>query len=382
MLVAGVMSGTSVDGMDVALVHLEGHGAGLDWEIKAWRESPFPPGMRDLLLAMGEAESVRMDDIARMNVRLAQAYADAITDTVREADLNLSDLDLVGCHGQTVRHLPEDEPFCGGQVRATLQLGSGPTLANRVGAPVVTDFRAADMALGGQGAPLVPYVDQVLFGDASEHRVALNIGGISNVTVLPAGADFTTIVAFDTGPGNMVSDAICRRHLGIPYDRDGAVALSGTADEDLLVELLTIPYFAKQPPKSTGREAWGEAFITDFVRRADARSTPFADQVATAAALTSDSVVLALKNFASVVPHRMLVSGGGVHNRAILNRMAASLPGTAVESTAESGLHPDAKEAVAFAVLAHETVAGVPAGMPSVTGAKRSAILGSVSYPA
>lgn len=382
MLVAGVMSGTSVDGVDVALVRLEGHGSAIAWRVEAWRSTPYPTAMQALLLAMGEAESVRMDDVARMHVRLAQAYADAIRGAVDHAGLSLADLDLAGCHGQTVRHLPEPAAFCGAEVRASLQLGSGSALANLVGTPVVSDFRAADMALDGQGAPLVPYVDWALLGHPTEHRAALNLGGIANVTALPAGADPAVVVAFDTGPGNMVSDALCRLHLGVPYDRGGEIARSGSVDEELLGEMLSDPWFSRRPPKSTGREAYGESFVADFVRRAEARSLAVRDQVATAAALTADSVTRALRDHVSVVPARVLVSGGGVHNRAIMDRMARALPDTRFGSTGEAGLDPDAKEAAAFAVLAHEAFAGVPAGMPSVTGARGAAVLGSISYPA
>ncbi len=382
MLVAGVMSGTSVDGVDVALVRLAGHGADMRWSVETWASTPFPEDMREMLLAMGESDRVRMDDVTRMHVRLAHAYADAVRDSLLRANASLSDLDLVGCHGQTVRHLPEASTFCGAEVRATLQLGSGPALANLLDTPVVSDFRAADMALGGQGAPLVPYVDWALLGDGAEPRAALNVGGIANVTAIPAGRGPDGVVAFDTGPGNMVSDALCRRHFGIPFDRGGQIALSGTVDEDLLAELLADPWFARRPPKSTGREAYGEAYVADIVRRAGARSLAPGDQVATAAALTADSVVRALRDFVPFRPARVLLSGGGVHNRALTDRMAAALPGVRFGSTAEVGLDPDAKEAVAFAVLAHETFAGVPTGMPSVTGARKTAILGSISYPA
>ena len=376
-LVAGIMSGTSVDGVDVALVRLEGHGPHLEWSVEAFASFPFREDLRDALLAMGEAETVRLDDLTRAHARLAHAYADAVLALSGGARP-----DLVGCHGQTVRHLPEPEPFCGEAVRATLQLGSGPVLANLVHAPVVSDFRAADMALGGQGAPLVPYVDWVLLGHEVEHRAALNVGGIANVTVIPAGADRDAVVAFDTGPGNMVVDALCRLHFDTSFDRGGEGALSGAPDEELLAELLAAPYFRRVPPKSTGREAYGEAYVSGFVRMAGERSLAAHDQVATATALTADSVVRALEGVAPGGVERVLVSGGGVHNRALMERLARGLSGCRIGSTSEVGLDPDAKEAVAFAVLAHEAAAGVAAGMPRVTGARSAAILGSVSHPA
>jgi len=376
------MSGTSVDGIDVALVRLAGSGPGMDWQVMAHDGHPFGPELRDRLLAMGEDPRVAVDDLARMQVRLAQVYADAIRTTLQRAGMD--GVDLVGCHGQTVRHLPDPVPWCGAPVAATLQLGSGSTLANLLGVPVVHDFRSADMALGGQGAPLVPYADCVLLGDPAEYRVALNLGGIGNLTVLPAGAGPESVTAFDTGPGNMVSDALCVRLLGVPFDRDGAVAASGTPDEVLLGDLLADPWFRRPPPKSTGREVYGEAFVDRFLERASARGLAVEDQLATAAALTVDAVVQALQRFVRPVTpvHRVLVSGGGVRNRAMMARLATGLPGVRVGSTAEVGLDPDAKEAVAFAVLAHETFHRVPTGLPAVTGARRAAILGSLSFPA
>lgn len=383
-LVAGVMSGTSLDGIDVALVRLAGTGRDLRWSVAGHRSRPFPAVMADTLRAMADDVYVSVDDLTRMHVRLAHEYADAIQATLVEAGTDTTELALVGCHGQTIRHLPAPADCAGRTIRATLQLGSGPTLATRLGTPVVSDFRAADMAAGGEGAPLVPYADWALLSDAVEHRAALNIGGIANVTVLPAGAGPDQVAAFDTGPGNMVSDALCRRLLDCPYDEGGRIARSGSVDDVLLTELMRHPFLERTPPRSTGREEFGAGFVDAVLRRGTERGAQAADLVATAAALTADTVTGALERFVlpTVALSRILVSGGGLHNRAILDRMASRLSGVRFESTAGLGVDPDAKEAVAFAVLAHETEQRVPTGMPRVTGSEHATVQGSVSYPA
>lgn len=377
-VVAGCMSGTSVDGIDVAFVRLQGSGRDLDWEVLHRSETPFDGSVRERVLALCHAETVRVDDLARLHVRLAHEYAEAIRAASRVSGVWP---DAVGCHGQTVRHLPEPTFFDGKPVASTLQLGDASTLAALLGLPVVGDFRPADVALGGQGAPLVPYVDWALLTDARETRVALNIGGVANLTLLAAGGEADSVIAFDTGPGNMVSDALCTRFFERPYDADGAIARSGTVDERLLASLLEDDWFLRRPPKSTGREAFGSAYAQALADRGTTAGLSPRDLVATAAALTADSIASACSRFLEPSPDRILVSGGGARNPAMLDRLAGRLGGIPVESTAAVGLDPDAKEAVAFAVLAHETLAGVPTGMPRVTGASRSAILGKICLP-
>lgn len=377
-VVAGCMSGTSVDGIDVAFVRLQGSGRDLDWEVLHRSETPFDGNVRERVLALCHAETVRVDDLVRLHVRLAHEYAGAIREASRVSGVWP---DAVGCHGQTVRHLPEPRLFDGVPLASTLQLGDASTLAALLGLPVVGDFRPADVALGGQGAPLVPYVDWALLTDARETRVALNIGGVANLTLLAAGGGADAVIAFDTGPGNMVSDALCARFFGRPYDADGTIARSGTVDESLLASLLEDDWFQRPPPKSTGREAFGSAYAQALADRGSAAGLSPRDLVATAAALTADSIASACTRFLERSLDRILVSGGGARNPAMLDRLARRMGGVPVESTAVVGLDPDAKEAVAFAVLAHETLAGVATGMPRVTGASRSAILGKICLP-
>lgn len=265
-------------------------------------------------------------------------------------------------------------------MRSTLQLGCPATLATRLGAPVVSDFRAADLALGGQGAPLVPYLDDALFASDEETRGLLNLGGIANLTVLPRGAGPGAVLAFDTGPANMLVDALAQRLFERPYDESGRLAAQGVPDETLLARLLAEDYFQREPPKSTGREQFGAAYVAHLIA---AGPTDPHDLLATATALTARSVHDAYTRFiGSVHPlDRLIVSGGGAHNTVLMAMLAALFDPIPIETTAAYGLDPDAKEAVLFAVLAHEWANGVPTNVPSVTGASRPALLGSLTLP-
>ena len=380
--VVGLMSGTSLDGVDAALATVEGHGPSLSVTQEAFAHTPYPEALREHIHeAATNAASVQ--DVARLHVRLAHAYADAVDAVLAAADQPRDALDLVGCHGQTVQHLPEPADCAGEPVRASLQLGNPSTLANRIDVPVVGDFRAADLARGGQGAPLVPYFDYACFTDADEPRGLLNLGGIANLTVLPAGASRDAVRAFDTGPANMVLDALARRLFDDPMDRDGARAAQGTPDHDLLADLLSLDYFHREPPKSTGRTDFGPDFVDDLLGAAQSRGLSAKDTLATATLLSAGSVYQAYARY--IRPEqsieRVVVSGGGVHNDTLMHMLSDAFAPISVESIAEHGVDPDAKEALCFAVLAHETVHGVPTGLPSVTGAERAAVLGSVSIP-
>jgi anhydro-N-acetylmuramic acid kinase len=379
--VAGLMSGTSLDGIDAVVVRLAGHGRDLSVAQEAFVTVPFPPALDALVRRVAGAETVALADVARLHVRLASAYAEAVDTALDAAGLGRAALDLVGCHGQTVLHLPDAVDVAGASVRATLQLGSPATLAQHLGVPVVSDFRLADMALGGQGAPLVPYLDDALFADATETRLLLNLGGIANVSVLPAGAGPEAVRAFDTGPANMVIDACARHLLDRPYDPDGAYARRGQPAVDLLIELLATPYFEQPPPKSTGREQFGAAFVERLLEASAAQELSAEDTLATATALTAMSVYQAYARF--VRPETpadvVIASGGGVHNRTLMDALAHHFAPVPVRTLADYGLDPDAKEALCFAVLAHETASGVPTSLPAVTGATRPALLGTLA---
>ncbi|MEM1041867.1 MAG: anhydro-N-acetylmuramic acid kinase [Bacteroidota bacterium] len=374
-VVAGVMIGTSLDGIDVAIARIAGSGRGLEVDTLAVRHAPYPPALREALHRNVEAATSSVRDLAQLGALLGRLFAEAVADAATRAG---TPLDLVGSHGHTVHHVPVPERFAGHDgVASTLQLGDPPGMAARLGVPVVGDFRTADVALGGQGAPLVPYVDYALFGSPDEHRVLLNLGGIANVTILPAGGEPGDVTAFDTGPANMVLDALAARLFGETIDRDGQHAASGTADEALLADLLGDPYFHGPPPKSTGREQFGTAYVERLV----ARGLSPSDLLATATELTARSVAEALARFAPVAPEVVIASGGGIHNRELMRRLAEALGQVRVRTTADYGVEPDAKEALCFAVLAHEFANGVPTSLPSVTGASRPALLGALCLP-
>jgi anhydro-N-acetylmuramic acid kinase len=379
-LVAGLMSGTSLDGVDAAVVRLAGSGRALRLETLAFVSTPYDDALRDALARAVAVETSDVRLLSQLNVRLGHAFADAVEAALAAAGLKAEALDLVGSHGQTVHHVPDAEDCAGVLTRSTLQLGDAAVLAARLGVPVVADFRAADVALGGQGAPLVPYLDDALFASETETRGLLNLGGIANLTVLPAGAGPEAAYAFDTGPANVLVDALAQRLFGRRYDADGALAAAGTPDEALVERRLAEPYFQRAPPKSTGRELFDAAYVARLV--AEGPADPH-DLLATATTLTARSVHDACRRF--VAPRhrldRLVASGGGVHNRELLRQLAAAFAPVPVETTAAYGLDPDAKEAVLFDVLAHAWADGVPTSLPAVTGAARPALLGKLALP-
>jgi anhydro-N-acetylmuramic acid kinase len=381
--VVGLMSGTSLDGVDAALVELEGSGPDLTMEPEAFVHVPYPGALRNLIRQSTDPDSSSVQVLTRLDARLAETYAEAVDRVLAEANTDRNALDLVGSHGQTVCHLPEPADCAGARVRATLQLGNPSTLATRLNVPVVGDFRPADMALGGQGAPLVPYFDYVTFTDADEHRGLLNLGGIANLTVLPAGGTPDEVRAFDTGPANMVIDALADRLFDAPMDRDGQHAAAGTPDHDLLADLLEGPFFRREPPKSTGRDDFGADYVDRLLNASQSRGLSSEDTMATATLLTAASVYQAYAQY--VRPDQsidvLIASGGGVHNDTLLRMLRDAFAPISVRIASEYGVDGDAKEALCFAVLAHETVNGVPTNLPSVTGASARTILGSISVP-
>jgi len=352
VLVAGVMSGTSLDGIDVAIVEMPAV------RVRKFVSGRYPAKMRERLLAVSNA-TAHVGEISRLNYEVAELYAKAV--------LRAGKVDLIGCHGQTIYHE-------GG--RNTLQLGEAAVIAERTGTPVVSNFRARDIAAGGQGAPLVPFVDFRLFRHARRVRVALNIGGIGNITLIPAGGRAEDVIAFDTGPGNMVIDALAREASGgkLNYDRDGRIAATGEVDRALLDDLLRDAYYGRKPPKSAGREQYG----AEFVERMKRTGLPLRDLVATATALTAATIATGIRMVHSG-PADLIVSGGGSHNPGIMGLLAAFLPEATLATSSDFGVDADAKEAIAFAILAYETWRGRPSNVPSATGAKRSVLLGNVT---
>ena len=367
MIVAGVMSGTSLDGIDVAIVELRRERGRLRIEPLVFRAEPYPKLVREALLSVSNTMT-HTAAIARLHFLLGELYADAIKRASRKYKP-----ELVGLHGQTIFHEGAPVEFLGHRVASTFQIGEAAVVAERTGIRTISNFRERDIAAGGQGSPLVPYVDYLLFRDRREGRVALNIGGIANITVIPPRAAPEDVIAFDTGPGNMVMDALVR-HLTEAkqfYDRNGAIARRGNVHERLLKSMMQDPYLRETPPKSTGRERFGQQFVAGLI----ATGIPLEDLIATATEFTATSIARGIRDAASG-EYDVIASGGGVHNRWLMKRLAAHLHPMRLRTSADFGIDPDAKEAIAFAVLAFESASGRPANLPSATGARRAVVLG------
>ena len=386
MKVVGLMAGTSLDGIDAALVEIQRRRS-LRVKLLAFLTVPYTLKTRTLIQQASSPVTGTVDRVARLNFYLGELFAQAALQVIRRGRLTPEQVDLIGSHGQTLCHLPRSWRIGRYRLRATLQVAEPAVIAARTGIPVIADFRPADIAAAGQGAPLVPYVDFLLFRHPQHHRILLNLGGIANLTLLPAAVKtFTGVLASDTGPGNMVSDELVRRMtLGREnFDPRGRYAGRGEASPELLAELLRHPFFKKRPPKSTGREEFGAAFADQLVaRRRPRRRQDWLDLIATAAALTAHSVFLHYRRFyaAGFRADEVIVSGGGVHNAAIMKRLAELFHPARVRPCDELGLPADAKEAVAFAVLAFETWHGRPGNLPGATGARQRAVLGKLSWP-
>jgi anhydro-N-acetylmuramic acid kinase len=381
-LVIGLMSGTSADGVDAALVQIEGSARPIRLHLHAFHTFPFPSGMREAILAASDPQTGTVDLLCRLNVALGEVFAAAALEVSRRAGISISDVDLIGSHGQTVQHLPEPSSLGGYPICATLQLGEPSVIAERTGVMTVADFRPRDMAAGGEGAPLAPYVHHLLFGDGQRSRIVHNIGGISNVTVLPAGGELVDVLAFDTGPGNMPIDgAIGRLTRGQEvFDKDGVRAGRGHVHQPLVDELLAHPFLRRPPPKSTGREAFGAAFVDHVWARGGELGVVGDDLIATLSAFTVATIADAYRCF--ILPRyaavESILCGGGSRNPILTAWLRRELPEVAWRICDDFGISADALEAVIFAVLAHETVCGRSANVPTATGATRAVILGKV----
>jgi len=435
-LVVGLISGTSMDGIDAALVRITGPATQPRVRLLAFETSPYPEWLRERLLAIAGGGSTTAEEMSQLNTFLGACFAEAALRVCLNANVNPEKLFAIGSHGQTIYHSGSGSPDVFRRYRGfveahkkeiqakasslarkmarssryeigfspmslamvrkrfkvteflslhanTLQIGESALIAERTGTPVVADFRTADMAAGGQGAPLVPMVDYLLLHDARKGTVALNIGGIANFTVIPAAAKTEQVYGFDTGPGNMIVDGLVRHFTKgeKAYDAGGRWAAKGGVIEPLLDKMLRLPYFAQEPPKSAGREQFGQHFIQQyFLKRRGARPE---DLLRTATELTARTINGAVDSFVgSKFPiHRLIISGGGAHNRLLVARLAELLPKLRVYPSDKFGLNVDAKEAIAFAVLADRTMHGLPGNLPSVTGARHPVVLGKISRP-
>jgi anhydro-N-acetylmuramic acid kinase len=388
MNVAGIMSGTSADGIDVAIVRItpartQTRAARPTLTLIAHEGFPYPAALRRAVLAAMNAQTISTAELARLNWRLGLAYAESVRATLKKHRIKL---DLIGCHGQTLYHQARPAAYAGRAFSCTWQLGEPAAIASAIGVPVVSNFRPSDMFAGGQGAPLVSMLDYVLFADPKRGRILQNIGGIANLTAIPARATPAALVAFDTGPGNMIIDALTQTLFNKPFDRNGALAARGRILAPALKSALRHPFFRVPPPRTAGREQFGREFAASFLADCQKISRKPEDAIATATALTAASIARSYEHFVIPLmkPHAVdyIVSGGGARNRTLMSMLANRLEplGCHVSASAEFGLPVEAKEAAAFALLAWQTWHHLPGNVPAATGAARPAILGQVTY--
>jgi anhydro-N-acetylmuramic acid kinase len=386
MRVLGMMSGTSADGIDAVLVRIDGAPPALKMVFESHLHVEFRPQMRNAILRLANGEATTTAEISQLNFAVGEDFANAAAEACKRARIPLSKVDLIGSHGQTIYHQAAGSRFLGlGSVNSTLQVGEPSMIASMTGVPVIADFRPADMAAGGQGAPLVPFVDYQLYRSAHVGRVALNIGGIANVTVIPARAKPEDVFAFDTGPGNMIIDSLVEaisdgNHR---YDEDARIALDGEIISGLLDRLMRDRYFPKPPPKSAGREQFGKSYAERLLAWGKEHNTKSADLVRTATVFTATSIADAFRRF--ILPRarvrEMIVAGGGTHNPLLMAQLAAALPGIDFLPSSNFGVPEDAKEAFAFAVLAYEAWHGRPNNLRGATGATKSVVMGKIVRP-
>ena len=386
LIVAGIMSGTSADGIDVALVKIaprRGSDDRPNLDLLAHRAFPYPRTLRAAVLGAMNAKAIAAAELAKLHWRLGMAYAEAVRDTIAETGIHP---DLIGCHGQTIYHQGTPAAYAGRRFACTWQLGEAAVMAAECGVPVVSNFRPADMAAGGQGAPLVPLFDYVYFAHPTRARVLLNIGGIANLTAIPAGAGQDKVIAFDTGPGNMVIDALMQKLYGKPYDKDGGTAIRGEWRLPVLRAALSERFFRMAPPKTAGREQFGADYAARFLALCRKTSKRAEDAIACASGVTAFSIAGAFGAWVQPriesAPVDWIVSGGGARNLYLLAALTAILEGhrCTITTSDEKGFPAEAKEAAAFALLAYQTWHHRPGNVPSATGAARPAILGQITY--
>jgi len=381
--VIGIMSGTSLDGVDVALVKIGGDSTFTKIELLGFLEYPFPKGLKSKLLRNSVKETSNIEDLSQINFLIPNIYFDAIKNLCNDLNFSLEDIDLIGSHGQTVQHLPNKTEYFGYNISSTLQIGDPAVLAKLSGITTVGDFRTGDIALGGEGAPLIPYFDYILFHSHQKNRALLNIGGISNFTILNKTTGLQDVLAFDTGPGNMLMDALTKQLFNKDFDKDGEIAKSGKFNETLFNALIEKDEFIERtPPKSTGREYYGENFLQSLLE--DFKNIPNEDWLHTVTKFTAYSIYRNYDKFVNeeTIIDELVVSGGGAKNRFLyecLNQEFGDL--VELKVIDDIGISSDAKEAICFAVLANETISGNPTNIPRTTGASRPTILGKICIP-
>jgi anhydro-N-acetylmuramic acid kinase len=383
MRVIGIMSGTSADGIDAALVRIDGAPPAITAKFEAHHRASFPDSVRRAILRIANGAAATSEEISQLNFLLGEEFARAAMAACQRWRVPLASIDLIGSHGQTIYHQGDATRFLSARaVASTLQIGEPSIIAVRTGVPTIADFRPADMAAGGQGAPLVPFVDYLLYREESRGRVALNIGGIANVTVIPSGARPEDVRAFDTGPGNMIVDALAEHATRgrARFDRDARIGFGGRTIAPLLARLMREPYLGKKPPKTAGREQFGRAYAEKLIAWGKQHRAKPADLLHTATVFTALSIAEALDRF--VLPQtsvdQLIVAGGGAKNPLIMAQLAAALPAIEIVPASQFGVPAEAKEAFAFALLAYQAYHGQPNNLPSATGAKNPVVMGKL----
>lgn len=370
----GVNSGTSMDALDVALVRVYGTGVLVRMQLEKFESFPFPDGWKTYLLGLMHQGSVTQ--LSQANILIGKIFADGINRFIEKHAIDRATITAIGSHGQTIFHHPENETLFNRAIHSTLQLGDPSVIAQETEILTVGDFRMADIAAGGIGAPLVPYFDHAVFQNAKFNRGILNIGGIANMTLLKANGSLDDVVAFDTGPGNMLIDHAAQIFFNKSFDEDGNTARSGKISEEILNAVLQDEYFNLMPPKSTGRERFGQVFAEKVFKRFP--ETAPADMLATLTEVTARSVFDQIGKFSKQDLDELIISGGGVKNKFLMERLKFYFKTTSIHSSAEFGIPAEAKEAMLFALLANECLMGTPANVPSVTGARKSVVLGKI----
>ncbi|MEG7843194.1 anhydro-N-acetylmuramic acid kinase AnmK [Bacillus mobilis] len=380
MYIAGVMSGTSLDGIDVALVRIEG--SGVESKVKPihFTTVPFCNDMKNEIQQALSIENSNVQLICSLNFKLGLCFAGAVKEVCKEAKFPLGQLDVIGSHGQTIYHQPKQD---GTMIPSTLQIGEPAVIAYETKTTVISNFRTMDMAAGGQGAPLVPYSEIILYRHQTKNRLLQNIGGISNVTVIPSQLSEKSVIAFDTGPGNMVMDEVCQRLFQLPYDQNGKIAKQGVVVEEILTYCMSHPFLKMNPPKSTGREQFGEKFVSELLKRFEKHSKE--NILTTVTMFTANSIVYHYKEF--ILPYyeidEVILGGGGSYNNTLVEMIRHGLKEEKCTLFLQEdiGYSSEAKEAIAFAILANETYHRNPSNVPSATGAMQSVVLGNITFP-
>ena len=374
--VAGLMSGTSADGVDVAVIDIDADKV----KVLAFDTFPYSQELRRNVLQLCSEQSSAVADVCHFNFVLGEVFAESVIKLCKSSKISLDSIDLIGSHGQTIYHNPKGRRFGNKTIRSTLQISEPSIIAQRTGITTVADFRPRDMAAGGQGAPLVPFADYFLFRDKRCNRAIQNIGGIANVTYLPANCQPDDIIAFDTGPGNMLIDAIVsilskgRQN----YDKGGKLAAKGAVDNTILNNMLKHPFFKKRPPKSTGREEFGQQYCEAFYRKVAKKALPYENIVATVTAFTAVSIAQAYRRFLPQMPDEIVLAGGGAHNTTLVKMLRQQLGESKIMLSDDFGIDCDAREAISFAILAFATIRGITNNIPAATGAKQALILGKI----